>query len=139
MKKIDSTSLRAISISNTQVLWRLWCRFYPLAMTDFAMTLGDMLRPIALSRLPGTELSLAAIGVIKSIAVFLESPIIMILHASTALSIDKASHRSLGRFTLLACGVLTSIFLVACYQPIYQWLFIDFFGVSLEIAMAARF
>jgi Na+-driven multidrug efflux pump len=139
MKEIDNTFLKAKRIANTQVFWRLWCRFYPLAMTDFAMALGDMLRPIALSRLPGTEVSLAAIGVIKSIAVFLESPIIMILQASTALSINKASHRSLWRFTLMAAGVLTSIFLVSCYEPIYEWLFIDLFGVSLEIAMAARF
>lgn len=138
MQEIDNTSIKAKSTSHSQILWSLWCRFYPLAMTDFAMTLGDMLRPIALSRLPGTELSLAAIGVIKSIAVFLESPIIMILHASTALSINRASHRSLWRFTLLASLILTSIFLVSCYQPVYEWLFIDIFGVSQAVALAAR-
>ncbi len=108
-------------------------------MTDFAMTLGDMLRPIALSRLPHTELALAAIGVVKSVAIFLESPIIMILHASTALSANKSSHRALWSFTLLFCGLLTSTFLVLCFQPIYHWLFIDIFGVSQEIAELARF
>lgn len=125
--------------SSSHVLWDLWRRFYPLAMTDFAMTLGDMLRPIALSRLPNTELALAATGVVKSIAVFLESPIIMILHASTALSANKQSHRALWSFTLMSCGMLSSIFLVMFFQPLYDWLFIDLFGVSQETAALARF
>ncbi len=125
-------------VSQRHILWHLWCRFYPLAMTDFAMTLGDMFRPMALSRLPNAEISLAAIGVIKSIAVFFESPIIMILHASTALSSNKASHRALWHFMLLLCGIITSIFLALCYQPIYRGLFIGLFGVSEEIASVAQ-
>lgn len=134
MNRIDSSD----KLSDEHLLWRLWCRFYPLAMTDFAMTLGDMFRPMALSRLPHAEISLAAIGVIKSIAVFFESPIIMLLHASTALSSNKNSHRALWHFMLLLCGIITSIFLAFCYQPIYQWLFIGLFGVSEEIARVAQ-
>lgn len=138
MKDIDSDSTIAKSTSQGQILWGLWCRFYPLAMTDFAMTLGDVLRPVSLARLPHTEISLAAIGVIKSIAVFLESPIIMILHASTALSKNKKSHEALWTFTLFISGILTSIFLVLCFEPIYNWLFFELFAVSQEIAIAAR-
>lgn len=136
--KENHPNIISIKALHQSTLYSLWCRFYPLAMSDFAMTLGDTLRTIALGFMPLTELSLAAIGIVKSIAVFLESPIIMIIHASTALNNNQKYHRALWRFTILASGILTSIFLLFAVPVMYRWLFFDVFGASFEITTAAE-
>lgn len=64
---------------------RLMRQLVPLAMSDVIMALGDPDGP-TVSRLGNPQASLAAMGVVKAVANFLESPIIMILQTSTALS-----------------------------------------------------
>ena len=102
------------------------------------MALGDPLQTMTLSRLPSPQETLAGVGVVKAIAVFLESPIIMILHASTALSKQKKSRETLWRFMLLLSAILTGILLVLTQDPIYTWLFLDVFGTTQEIANIAH-
>lgn len=120
-------------------LMSLLKQFFPLAISDFAMTIGDTFRTMALVRLANPDIVLAAIGIIKSVAALLESPIIMILHASTALSVNRSAHRALWRITLLLSGLLSSIFLFLCWAPVYHWLFGDIFGADSEVVLAARF
>src|SRR5690606_21914177 len=72
-------------------------------------------------------------------AVCLESPIITILHASTALSVDSSAHKALRRFTLLLSLSLTLIFVALCYEPISLWLFCTIFGFKADVASIARF
>ncbi len=135
---MKTTSLTAqAEYKESPTLWALWRQFYPLAMSDFTMALGDTLRTIALGRFPSPEVTFAVIGVVKSIAVCLESPIITILHASTALSIDVKAHRALGRLTWLLSGLLTFIFLALCVQPLSSWLLCEVFGLSPSIAQLA--
>jgi hypothetical protein len=134
---MKTTSLAAQSECESPSMWALWRQFYPLAMSDFTMALGDTLRTIALGRFPHPDVTFAVIGVVKSIAVCLESPIITILHASTALSVDHQSHRALGRFTYILSGFLTFIFLALCVEPISGWLLCDVFGLSPSVAKRA--
>lgn len=108
-------------------------------MSDFTMALGDTFRNLALGRFPNSEMTLAVIGVTKSIAVCLESPIITILHASTALSVDRSAHKALRRFTSLLSLCLTLIFVGLCYEPISLWLFCTIFGFTPDVASIARF
>lgn len=109
---------------------QLWRQFYPLAMSDFTMALGDTVRTIIVGRFPGPELAFALVGIVKAIAVCLESPIIPILHASTALSQHPKAYHSLGRFTLILSSMLTAVFLLLCYQPIADNLLQSVFGVE---------
>lgn len=102
------------------------------------MALGDPLQTMALTRLPQPQETLASIGVVKAIAVFLESPIIMILHASTALGKQAASRGALWRFMLLLSGCLSLVFLLLCWGPVYNWLLLSVFGVSREVAQIGR-
>ncbi|MFT3772632.1 MAG: hypothetical protein QM820_45150 [Minicystis sp.] len=113
-------------------------KFVPLSLSDVVMTLGDPLQTMALSRLPDTREVLAAVGIVKAIAVFLESPIIMILHASTALSRSAASRRALWRFTRLLGGALTAIFVLLAFKPIYDVLLLRIFGAGPSIAAIGR-
>jgi hypothetical protein len=113
-------------------------RFLPLSLSDVVMTLGDPLQTMALSRLADAREVLAAVGVVKAMAVFLESPVIMILHASTALSGNAASRRALVRFTLCLSGLLVGVFLLLTWRPIYDALLSRVFGVGPAIAATGR-
>jgi len=113
-------------------------RVIPLSFSDVAMALGDPLQTVALARLPDPQVSLAALGVVKAIANLLESPIIMVLHASTALARGLASRAALWRFVLLAGSVLSGLFLLLCWEPVYGLLMGRVFGASGEVSAAAR-
>ncbi|OCQ89617.1 hypothetical protein BCD64_16755 [Nostoc sp. MBR 210] len=119
-------------------LLALLTQFIPLSLSDVAMTLGDPLQTSALSRLPFPQETLAGVGVVKGVAVFLESPIIMILHASTALGGQIKSRRALWQFTVIVGLALSGIFLLLTWEPLYNWLLLDVFGVSSSIAARGR-
>jgi hypothetical protein len=119
-------------------LLTLLTQFIPLSLTDVAMTLGDPLQTVALTRLTFPQETLAGVGVVKGVAVFLESPIIMILHASTALGGNVASRRALWQFTVITGLSLSGIFLLLTWEPLYKWLILDVFGVSPFIAARGR-
>ncbi|MCM0592344.1 MAG: hypothetical protein KA716_19925 [Gloeotrichia echinulata DEX184] len=119
-------------------LLMLLSQFIPLSLSDVAMTLGDPLQTAALSRLPFPEETLAGVGVVKGVAIFLESPIIMILHASTALGGQAKSRRALWHFTVTAGLLLSSILLLLTWEPLYNWLLFDVFGVTPLIATRGR-
>ncbi|HEY9802578.1 MAG TPA: hypothetical protein V6D25_19605 [Leptolyngbyaceae cyanobacterium] len=119
-------------------LLALLTQFIPLSLSDVAMTLGDPLQTSALSRLPFPQETLAGVGVVKGVAVFLESPIIMILHASTALGGQAKSRRALWQFTVIVGLVLSGIFLFLTWEPVYNWLLLDVFGVTSSIAARGR-
>ncbi|BAY19599.1 hypothetical protein NIES21_54630 [Anabaenopsis circularis NIES-21] len=128
----------ANQISSERSLLALLTQFIPLSLSDVAMTLGDPLQTSALSRLAYPQETLAGVGVVKGVAVFLESPIIMILHASTALGGQAKSRRALWQFTMIAGLSLSGIFLLLTWEPLYNWLLLDVFGVSSSIAARGR-
>jgi progressive ankylosis protein len=88
-------------------LWQLWREFLPLSLSDVTMAIGDPLTTTTLAHLPDARLNLAGVGIAKSLAIFFESPIIMILHASNALAPERASRRALWRFVLILGGGLS--------------------------------
>ena len=87
-------------------IWSLWKQFLPLSLSDVTMAFGDPAITATLAQLPNARINLASVGVAKSLAVFFESPIIMLLHASNSLAGSKTSRAALWRFTLLAMGIL---------------------------------
>ena len=92
----------------------LWKEFLPLSLSDVTMALGDPLQTTTLAHLPDARNTIAAVGIARSIAIFFESPIIMILHASNALAPNPASRKALWKFVVLAGGGLSGLlFLIA--------------------------
>jgi len=72
------------------------------------------------ARLANPEINLAAYGgLVFPIAVLIESPIMMLLAASTALSKDLASYRKLRSFTLCLCIGLSVIYALIAFTPLY--------------------
>jgi len=110
----------------------------PLSLSDAAMAVADPLLAITLTRLPSPEVQLAALGVVKALANFLESPIIMVLHASTALSGWGPSRRALSRFVVLLACSLTVLFLLLSWPSIHRWLTDRVYSLVPAVAAATR-
>lgn len=108
--------------STFRVLKSLWREFLPLSLTDVTMACGDPLVTTTISHSPDARTHLAALGVAKPLVVFFESPVIMLLHASNALSGSRASSRALWRFTLLLIVILTVGLGILGLKPVFFWL-----------------
>ncbi len=86
----------------TKEVLRAW---WPLAMSWLLMALELPAISAVVARLPAPEANLAAYGgVVFPVALIIESPVIMLLAASTALSRDQESFRRLRGYMMWAAG-----------------------------------
>lgn len=106
----------------------------PLSFSDVVMALGDPLQTMTLARLPQPEVMLAVTGIVKSVASFLESPVLMVLHASTALGKQPQSRQALKHFVIVMALLISAIFVFLGLGPIYEWLMLRVFGATPEVA-----
>lgn len=125
----------AAALTPREVL-RVW---WPLAASWLLMGLELPAVSAAIARLPNPEISLAAYGgVVFPIALIIESPVIMLLAASTALSRDLASFR-LGRRAMLALGItFTTLHGLVAFSPLYDLFARRILGVPEAIVEPAR-
>jgi hypothetical protein len=110
----------------------------PLALSWTMMIVAQPLTSIAISRLADPEVHLAAYGVTFDLAFLLESPIIMLLSASVALTRDQASYRLLRRVTLWISAVTTGLFVVVAFTPAYGPVVRGVMGVPETVAAQAQ-
>lgn len=116
----------------------LWRQFIPLSLSDVAMAFGDPMMTAALAHLPDARVNLAAVGIAKALAVFFESPIIMLLHASNALAPNGRSRRALWRFTLLAGGGLSALLLLLTLPFIFATLGGTLLGIPPQLRQTVQ-
>lgn len=110
----------------------------PLALSWTMMIVAQPIAAIAISRLADPEIQLAAYGVTFDLAFLLESPIIMLLSVSVALTRDQTSFRLLRRVTNWVAGAATAIFLVVAFTPAYDLVVRGAMGVPEAVAAQAR-
>jgi hypothetical protein len=110
----------------------------PLAASWVLMTLEGPFVQAAIARLPDPETSLAAFGIVVSLSVTIEAPVIMLLATSTALSRDRAAYAVLRRFMLALNLLLTIVAALVAFTPLYDWIVPGAMGVPEHIAVAAR-
>jgi progressive ankylosis protein len=111
----------------------------PLFLSWLFMTAEGPIIHAALTRLPSPELSLAAFGIVVSLSVTIESPVIMLLSTSTALGDRWSSYLVLRRFTLHINILITVIAaLLAFYDPLYDWLVPGLMKIPASIASLAQ-
>lgn len=92
-----------------------------------------------IARLADPKVSLAAYGgIVFPIAMMIEAPVIMLLSASTELSRDRASHRSLQAFTHRIGGALTLLHLFVAVTPAYDVLVHHVLAAPAVVAEEAR-
>lgn len=118
---------------------RVLKRWWPLAASWMLMAVELPSVSAVIARLDNPEISLAAYGgVVFPISLIIESPIIMLLAASTALSKDWPSYLKLRRFMLLAGATLTAIHLLIAATPLYYVVVEGIIGAPAEVIEPAR-
>lgn len=90
------------------------------------------------ARLANPEINLAAYGVVFALAMIIESPIIMLLAASTALSKDWDSYLKMRRFMMNAGAWLTVLHVLIAFTPLYYFVVVNLIGAPQEIIEPAR-
>lgn len=119
--------------SQSVSLGTLWREFLPLSLSDVTMACGDPMMTTTLAHLPDAQINLAAVGIAKSLAIFFESPIIMILHAANALAGSQDSRKALWRFTLLVGGGLTFLLSLLGLPIIFNFVGVSLLGIPSAI------
>jgi len=118
---------------------RIFNTWWPLAASWLLMGIELPLISAVIARLENPEISLAAYGgIIFPLALIIESPIIMLLAASTALSKDWASFLKIQRFMMITSAILTFIHMLIVLTPLYYVIVETLFGAPQEIIEPAR-
>ena len=113
--------------------------WWPLAMSWLLMAAESPALSIVVARLADPEVHLAAFGgVVWPVALIIESPIIMLLSASTALSRDWRSYLRLRRFMTWAGGLLTGLHVLIAFTPLYYVVAERWIAAPAEIIEPAR-
>ena len=125
-------------MSRNRQLIQLWQQFIPLSLSDVSMALGDPLTTTTLAHLPDARTNIAAVGVAKTIAIFCESPIIMLLHASNALAPSQLSRQALWKFALIASSGMSLLLALTALPIIFGIVGEGWLGVSPSLSGTIR-
>lgn len=125
-------------MSRNRQLVQLWQQFIPLSLSDVSMALGDPLTTTTLAHLPDARTNIAAVGVAKTIAIFCESPIIMLLHASNALAPSQLSRQALWKFALIASSGMSLLLALTTMPVIFGIVGEGWLGVSPSLSSPIR-
>ena len=112
-------------------IFRFWL---PLAATWLMMSIEGPFLAAVIARLGAEKLNLAAYGVAYAFALVAESPVIMLMSASTALCRDRDSYRQLRNFSLLLSLAVTLMFALFLLPPIFNLIILKLIGLPAEVA-----
>jgi len=112
--------------------------WWPLAASWLLMAVESPVLSAVMARLAKPEINLAAFGVVYSLALIIESPVMMLLSASTALSKDWDSYLKLRRFMMCAGALLTALHVLIAFTPLYYVVAVGLIGAPAEIVEPAR-
>jgi hypothetical protein len=118
---------------------RIFNTWWPLATSWLLMGIELPMISAVIARLENPEISLAAYGgIIFPLALIIESPIIMLLAASTALSKDWPSFVRIRRFMMITSAILTGLHVLIVFTPLYYVIVEQIFGAPQVIVEPAR-
>lgn len=118
---------------------RIFNTWWPLAASWLLMSIEGPALSAIVARLANPTINLAAYGgVVFPLALVIESPIIMLLAASTALSRDWASYVRIRRFMMTTSAALTALHLLVVFTPLYDLVVNGLLHTPAEIVEPAR-
>jgi hypothetical protein len=124
---------------NSAFLRRILTTWWPLAASWMLMGAELPVVSAVVARLADPEINLAAYGgIVMPLAFIIESPIIMLLSASTALSKDWASFARMRRFMMSISAVLTALHVLVVFTPLYDIIAHNLLGAPAEIIEPGR-
>lgn len=106
----------------------------PLLATWLMMSVEGPFLAAIIARLAEPKYNLAAFGVAFSFALIVESPIIMMMSASTALVSNRASYVKLRNFTTLLNGGITLVMIILVLPPVFSFIAEGLIGLPPEVA-----
>jgi len=131
----SSTGSKPAPVPMHRVLQTWW----PLALSWLLMAAESPAIGAVVARLAEPEINLAAFGgLVWPLALIIESPIIMLLSASTALSKDWDSYLKVRRFTMVAGALLSALHVLVVFTPLYYFFAVELIGAPAEIVEPAR-
>jgi hypothetical protein len=110
----------------------------PLAATWIMMALEGPFLAAVIARLADPAFNLAAYGVAFAFGILIESPVIMLLSASTALVVDRDSYLKLRNFANTLNVGCTLLLLVVVTPPVYDALIRNLLNLPEEVARLAH-
>lgn len=116
---------------STRTIFWFW---FPLASTWLMMAVEGPLVTAIIARLPEAKFNLAAFGVSFAFAMIVESPIIMIMSASTALVKSRPSLQRLFRFNLFLNITITAVILILVITPLFDLIIRNLIGLPEEVS-----
>jgi len=119
--RLDSTMSASLDRSPRAILV-FW---FPLALQWIMMALEGPFLAAVIARLADPTFNLAAYGVAFAFAILVESPVIMLMSASTALVEDAGSYRKLRGFAValnvLSTGLLVVLLIPPVFDAVLRW------------------
>ncbi len=110
----------------------------PLFASWLLMTAEGPVISAAINRLPDEVIMLAAQGIIVSLSVTIESPIINLLATATALVRDRRSYLLVRRFTVHWMIALTVVTVLVAFTPLFDLVVVRLLGTPAEVAIWVR-
>ena len=110
----------------------------PLALTWLMMAFEQPFLIAFIARLEDAKYNLAAFGIAGSFAMIVESPIIMLMTASTALVKGRYSYRKLKHFTDILNAFITILQLLILIPPVFRFIVVRLMEVPEEVADPAH-
>jgi hypothetical protein len=136
---VEKTETATYSNLTAMPMGRVFRTWWPLAASWMLMGAELPVLSAIVARLADPEINLAAYGgVVFPLALIIESPIIMLLAASTALSRDWISYVKLRRFMMVTSAVLTALHILVAFTPAYYFVVEGILGAPTEIVEPAR-
>jgi len=120
-------------------LQRIFHVWWPLAASWLLMGAELPALSAVVARLAEPQINLAAYGgIVFPLALIIESPIIMLLAASTALSKNWDSYKKIYRFMMVTSAALTALHILIAFTPLYYFVAEKLIGAPSEIIEPAR-
>ena len=101
---------------------RILVFWMPLAGTWLMMAVEGPFLAAVIARLPDAAPNLAAYGVAFAFAIIVESPVIMLMSASTALVNNRDSYLVFRQFTIALSALMTGVMLIIVMPPVFDTL-----------------
>lgn len=106
----------------------------PLSMTWLMMSFEGPFLTAIIARMKEQEFNLAAYGVSFTIALIIESPVIMLLSASTALIENRQTFYKLRSFVMWINVLITVAMLILIIPPVFHFFAIDLVQLPKQVA-----
>ncbi len=123
------------SVSTQRQIFAFWL---PLAASWLLMGAEVPVLQAAIARLADMQTQLAAFGIVMSMEIAIESPVIMLLATSTALSTSARNYLTLRRFMIWINVLATTVAVLVAFTPAYDFIVRSLMGIPADIANAAQ-